>query len=105
MLKEAGVAQEQMDPQFVKGIAVGAAGAALVGGITALALRQGKAGGSSSAGSSDVSTTSSSHGQAVYETSKAVAEYLMFHFGAPRDILPYDNGPTNALDFAGRCVS
>lgn len=53
----------------------------------------------------EISTTSSSHSGNVYETDKAVAEYLMFHFGAPSDILPYDNAPHSALEFASRCVT
>jgi len=51
-----------------------------------------------------VSTTSSGHDGRVYETDKAVQEYLLFHFGADRDILPYgsDIAPTSALHFAER---
>lgn len=52
----------------------------------------------------EVSTTSSGHSGAVYETHKAVSEYLMFHFGADDDILPYPNGPREALNFASRSV-
>ena len=48
------------------------------------------------------STTSSGHSGNVYESNKAVAEYLMFHFGAPTDILPYAFGPRDALEFASR---
>ena len=50
------------------------------------------------------STTSSAQGTDVYETSKAVAEYLLFHFGAPADVLPYPAslGHHGALDFAAR---
>lgn len=51
-----------------------------------------------------LSTTASGHGQDVYETDKAVSEYLLFHFGGDvalsgfsRDIAPY-----SALDFAQR---
>ena len=54
--------------------------------------------------SEEISTTSSSHSGNVYETAKAVSEYLMFHFGAPEVILPYPKGPHAALDFAARCV-
>lgn len=39
------------------------------------------------------STTGSTGGIALYETEKAVNEYLQFHFGADSDILPYENGP------------
>ena len=51
------------------------------------------------------STTSSAQGVNVYESAKATAEYLMFHFGSPADVFPY--GPSVAsppLDFAERCV-
>lgn len=50
----------------------------------------------------DISTTSSSHTGNVYETDKAVAEYLQFHFGRAEDILPYPEGPHSALEFAQR---
>ena len=50
------------------------------------------------------STTSSAQSVAVYETPKAVAEYLLFHFGAAADVLPYAPalGHHGALDFAAR---
>ena len=38
----------------------------------------------------------------VYETAKLVNEYLVFHYGAPREVLRYDYGPTDGLDFARR---
>ena len=41
----------------------------------------------------------------VYETGKAVGEYLLFHYGKPEEILPYRSGPHDALDFAVRCVT
>lgn len=41
----------------------------------------------------------------VYETEKLLAEYLLFHYGEPTEILPYSFGPKNALDFATRCVT
>nr|QKY15185.1 predicted protein [Polytomella parva] len=51
------------------------------------------------------STTSSAGGGAsAYETKKAVEEYLMFHYGAAEDILPYKTGPHSALDFMSRCA-
>lgn len=51
------------------------------------------------------STTSSAGGGAMaYETKKAVDEYLQFHFGMDKDILPYANGPKEALNFMGRCA-
>jgi putative 4-mercaptohistidine N1-methyltranferase len=40
-----------------------------------------------------------------YETDKLVSEYLLFHYGEPRDVLPWDFGPVSALNYAVRCVS
>lgn len=53
----------------------------------------------------ELSTTSSGHSGDVYETSKALDEYLLFHFGAPNELLPYvgmSGAPFEALDFAVR---
>jgi len=38
-------------------------------------------------------TSSAAGGAAAYETRKAVDEYVQFHFGDPKDVLPYENGP------------
>jgi putative 4-mercaptohistidine N1-methyltranferase len=40
-----------------------------------------------------------------YETDRAVAEYLLFHYGLPEEVLPYDAGPVAALNFPARCAS
>eukprot|EP01059_Diplonema_ambulator_P033210 TRINITY_DN6849_c0_g1_i1.p1 TRINITY_DN6849_c0_g1~~TRINITY_DN6849_c0_g1_i1.p1 ORF type:complete len:267 (+),score=76.84 TRINITY_DN6849_c0_g1_i1:65-865(+) len=48
------------------------------------------------------STTASGSGSAVYESERAVEEYLQFHFGGER-CMPYGFGPKEALDFAQRC--
>jgi len=40
-----------------------------------------------------------------YETERALAEYLLFHYGTPAQILPWPFGPTNALEYPARCVS
>ncbi|MBK1859523.1 putative 4-mercaptohistidine N1-methyltransferase [Cerasicoccus arenae] len=40
----------------------------------------------------------------VYETEPLLAQYLMLHYGAPEEVLPYAFGPKNALDFPRRCV-
>ena len=40
-----------------------------------------------------------------YETERALAEYLLFHYGSPEQILPWAFGPTGALDYPARCVS
>ena len=40
-----------------------------------------------------------------YETTKALSEYLLFHYGKPGEVLPWDFGPGDALDYPARCVS
>src|SRR5439155_27161267 len=40
-----------------------------------------------------------------YETDRALAEYLLLHFGTPEHVLPYQFGPSCALDFPVRCVT
>ncbi|ESO84473.1 hypothetical protein LOTGIDRAFT_236265 [Lottia gigantea] len=42
--------------------------------------------------------------QNVYETKKLLSEYLVFHYGQPNEILKYDFGPKDALDFPKRCA-
>jgi putative 4-mercaptohistidine N1-methyltranferase len=39
-----------------------------------------------------------------YETDKLLSEYLLFHYGEPEEVLPWPDGPWNALDFPVRCV-
>ncbi len=39
-----------------------------------------------------------------YETDKFLHEYLLFHYGTADEVLPYANGPRDALDYAVRCV-
>lgn len=41
-------------------------------------------------------------GPATYETQRAVDEYLLMHFGAAQDVMPWPDGPHNGLDFAAR---
>ena len=41
----------------------------------------------------------------IYETSHLLCEYLLFHYGAPAEVLPWDFGPEGALNFAIRAVS
>ena len=41
----------------------------------------------------------------IYESSHSLAQYLLFHYGTPEDVLPYPDGPRQALDYAVRCVS
>jgi putative 4-mercaptohistidine N1-methyltranferase len=40
-----------------------------------------------------------------YETDKLLREYLLFHYGRPEEILPWPNGPREALGYAERCVT
>ena len=40
-----------------------------------------------------------------YETDKLLGEYLLFHYGTPEEVLPWDFGPSSALDYPVRCVS
>ena len=40
-----------------------------------------------------------------YETNKALSEYLLFHYGKPDEVLPWEFGPTAALDYPVRCVT
>lgn len=39
-----------------------------------------------------------------YETDRYLAEYLLFHFGKPEQILPWASGPRDALGFTRRTV-
>lgn len=39
-----------------------------------------------------------------YETDKLLGEYLLFHYGRTEDVLPYEFGPSDALNFPARCV-
>ena len=40
-----------------------------------------------------------------YETDRAVSEYLLFHYGHTDEILPYEFGPLNSLNYPERCVT
>ena len=40
-----------------------------------------------------------------YESERLLAEYLLFHYGKPEEVLPYPFGPAAALDFAVRVVT
>lgn len=41
----------------------------------------------------------------LYETDALLSQYLLFHYGAGEEILPYGFGPHEALDFPKRCVT
>ena len=40
-----------------------------------------------------------------YESQELLAQYLLFHYGSAREILPWPMGPSEALDYAVRVVS
>lgn len=40
----------------------------------------------------------------VYESDRYVGEYLLFHYGKAKEILPWEEGPMSALDFPVRTV-
>jgi putative 4-mercaptohistidine N1-methyltranferase len=42
--------------------------------------------------------------QSYYESDTAISEYLLFHYGTAEEILPYPNGPRDALFYPERCV-
>src|SRR5258708_1705128 len=39
-----------------------------------------------------------------YETERALSEYLLFHYGTAKEMLPY-GGPAEALFYPVRCIS
>ena len=41
----------------------------------------------------------------LYESQRYLNEYLLFHYGEPADVIPWDFGPREAAGFAARCVS
>lgn len=41
----------------------------------------------------------------LYETPELISQYLLFHYGSAEEILPYQEAPHNALDFAVRAVA
>lgn len=41
----------------------------------------------------------------IYETDKLLAEYLLFHFAKPEEILPWEFGPHEALDYPLRVAN
>ena len=40
-----------------------------------------------------------------YESDELLTQYLLFHYGTAREVLPWPFGPKEALDYAVRCVS
>ncbi len=41
----------------------------------------------------------------IYETRRLLDEYLLFHYGAAQEVLPWEEGPRSALGFAVRTVT
>ena len=41
----------------------------------------------------------------LYETDRLLSEYLLFHYGLPEEVLPWDFGPRSALGFPVRAVT
>lgn len=41
----------------------------------------------------------------IYESARLLDEYLLFHYGAAADVMPWTSGPREALDFAVRTVT
>lgn len=41
----------------------------------------------------------------IYETRRLLNEYLLFHYGTPAEVLPWEEGPASALGFAVRTVT
>jgi len=39
-----------------------------------------------------------------YESTKLLGEYLLFHYGKSEEVLPWSNGPVEALNFTKRTV-
>eukprot|EP01094_Clydonella_sp_ATCC50884_P009884 TRINITY_DN1940_c0_g1_i4.p1 TRINITY_DN1940_c0_g1~~TRINITY_DN1940_c0_g1_i4.p1 ORF type:complete len:752 (+),score=190.49 TRINITY_DN1940_c0_g1_i4:106-2256(+) len=44
------------------------------------------------------------HKENVYETEESLHQYIHFHYGKPADLLPWEFGPTAALEFPKRCA-
>lgn len=40
-----------------------------------------------------------------YETDAALSQYLLFHYGKPEEVLPFEEGPREALNYPIRCVT
>jgi len=40
-----------------------------------------------------------------YESSPLLGQYLLLHYGKPAEILPWEGGPSGALDFPARCAA
>ena len=54
---------------------------------------------------SKVVRSTAASGAQIYESARAVSEYLQFHFGDAKDLMPYSFGPVEALSFTKRTAS
>ena len=70
--------------------------------ITACAQSCAAATGSGAGSAQAVVRSTAASGSQVYESSRAVDEYLLFHYGNAKDVMPYSFGPSDALDFPMR---
>ncbi|KAF5830252.1 hypothetical protein DUNSADRAFT_14825 [Dunaliella salina] len=86
--------------ELAAGVAIGLAAAPL----SLLAIRPLKKNKGGASVESRSTTSSVGGGATAYETGKAVDEYIQFHYGDPRDVLPYPDGPKSALGFPVRCA-
>lgn len=41
----------------------------------------------------------------IYETETILSQYLLFHYGTAEENLPWENGPTDALEYPARTVT
>lgn len=41
----------------------------------------------------------------MYESDELLAQYLLLHYGEAKDVLPWEFGPAEALDYPVRCVN
>lgn len=58
-----------------------------------------------SSGSTPIVRSTAASGSQVYESRRAVDEYLLFHYGKDEDLLPLGLGPKDALNFTERSVN
>jgi putative 4-mercaptohistidine N1-methyltranferase len=53
----------------------------------------------------DPNAFSTSERENPYESDRLLSEYLLFHYGEPSEVLPFEQGPVSALGYPVRCVS
>jgi protein-L-isoaspartate O-methyltransferase len=55
--------------------------------------------------SSNLVRSTAASGSMVYESARAVSEYLLFHFGESNLLMPYNFGPVEATNFPSRVAN